>query len=372
MAYKDLKLADPHYDGVYYSDDFKRKRRAFVIRFMHEGKQYKRLVGYDNGNPRMTVKAAWHIRELELNKVKDGYTEPSRSVSFAQVFYTYIESIKALESVAGVANKQYNFKKHIEPYIDNRAISAYGEVFWQSIINRMLTAGCKPTTAQKVKNQISKVYDCAIVHNWAAVNPTEAIKLPKYDDQIEVSITLDESKRLYKTIIENPNPQHRGIFTFLMHGRRLNEVLSLEWTMIDFDKGLYAIPARINKVRRAMQYCITDQLQKVLDDQKALIGILPRSPLVFPSAQGHGAKFKNVKHAWKGICKTAGIEKPLRIHDIRHIIGNLAANNGIDELTLASILGHTNTRITKRYYKVQTETAARGIEKIHLLMKEDE
>ncbi|GHV59155.1 integrase [Campylobacterota bacterium] len=367
MAFGKLILADPRYDGVFYYNDTKRKRKAFVIRFTHEGKQYKRLVGYDNGTPRMTVKAAWQIRELEINKAKDGYTE-SKPVSFNKVFETYLDSIAPIEAQRTIASKKYNHTKHIVPYIDDRAIGAYGEGFWQSIINRMLAAGCKPTTAQKVKNQISKVYDCAIAHKWASVNPTKAIKLPKYDDRVEVSITLEESKRLYKAIIEHTNAQYRGIFTFLLHGRRLNEVLSLEWSMIDFDKGLYAIPARINKVRRAMQYSITALLQKVLDDQKALIGIVPRSPLVFPNA--HGKKFVDLKKVWKGICKTAGIEQHLRIHDIRHIIGNLAANNGIDELTLASILGHTSTRITKRYYQVQAETAARGIEKILGLVKE--
>ncbi|MDR1451673.1 MAG: tyrosine-type recombinase/integrase [Helicobacteraceae bacterium] len=139
------------------------------------------------------------------------------------------------------------------------------------------------------------------------------------------------------------------------------KVLSLTWEMIDLEKGVYYIPASINKARKHMTYRLTPLLIEALKLSPTQAG------LVFPSP-ATGNKISNTKHAWKDICAKAEINKPLRIHDLRHLIGNIGANSGMSEVVLAAILGHTNTRVTKRYYQVQTDVAAEGINKIHSLI----
>ncbi|MDR2152389.1 MAG: site-specific integrase [Helicobacteraceae bacterium] len=360
MAYG--KLVRTQYEGVYsYRDHLDRK--VFVARFMIEGVQRKKTIGYEGDRFNMTAKKAFVIKEELKRRISEGESPTmSKSNTFSVAFELYLENVTPIESKKTVESKVYNYKKHIEPYLTTNApIATIDTAFWQQIINRILRANLAPSTADKIKNMIKKVYDYAISRQWAIKNPATEIKLPKYDDSVEIDLTLEESKRLFRTIVNYLQPLTRGIFIFLLHGRRLNEVLSLTWDMIDVIKGVYYVPAPINKARKNMTYSLTPLLLEALKLSPTQAG------LVFPSPVT-GVKLVNTRRSWKNILAKAEIEKPLRLHDLRHLIGNLAANNGMSEVVLAAILGHTTTRITKRYYRVQTDIAAQGIDKIHKLL----
>ncbi|MDR0664904.1 MAG: tyrosine-type recombinase/integrase [Helicobacteraceae bacterium] len=169
-----------------------------------------------------------------------------------------------------------------------------------------------PTTVDKIKNTIKKIYDYAISSQWATTNPAIRVKLPQYDDRVEVDLTMEESKRLYQTIIHYPHPIFRGVFIFLLHGRRRNEVLSLAWEMIDLDKNIYQIPSAINKARKNMTYRLTPLLLEALRLSPTQTG------LTFPSP-ATGKKIVNTRHIWKDILKKADIQKPMRLHDLRYL-----------------------------------------------------
>ena len=55
----------------------------------------------------------------------------------------------------------------------------------------------------------------------------------------------------------------KNIFTFLLHGRRKDEVLSLTWDMVDLEKRTYSIGYEINKAKKNMTYEITDELYEI-------------------------------------------------------------------------------------------------------------
>ncbi len=52
----------------------------------------------------------------------------------------------------------------------------------------------------------------------------------------------------------------------------------------------------------------------------------------------------------------------MRIHDLRHLIGEISLNNTDNSMeVVAAILGHSSTRPTRRYAKVQQKVAVQGI-----------
>ncbi len=67
----------------------------------------------------------------------------------------------------------------------------------------------------------------------------------------------------------------------------------------------------------------------------------------------------------KVVAQAAGIDKPITTHWARHTGATLLLNAGVDMETVAKILGHTSTKITRSVYaKLLDDTVAREMEKM--------
>jgi len=136
-----------------------------------------------------------------------------------------------------------------------------------------------------------------------------------------------------------------------------------------------------NKVRKRMDYGLSSEL---LDNIIALsdVPLEERSGLIFVARFAGGKISGNGMHThWKKLIKLADegryndkgkyISKTiprsddilsLRIHDIRHMIGNTLVSNGKTLEEVAAVLGHTNTRITQRYSQVRRDVSDRALD----------
>jgi integrase len=241
-----------------------------------------------------------------------------------------------------------------------RPVEQVTEIELQRIINRMLSLNKAPPTADKLKRLLIQVLNLALKKELVKTNHARALRIPKYDDAIQLPLSIEEMRRLYHTIMCWGEPIYRGIFVFLLHGRRVSEVLTLTWGNIDLDSNAYTINSRHNKARKNMTYQLPPALREELCNRLRA----NRNGLIFPSPVT-GKKLVDISKPWRRIKRAAGIEKSLRIHDLRHILGYVGANAGLSEPVLAAILGHSSTKVTKRHYQIRAKTAAIGVEKIH-------
>ena len=66
----------------------------------------------------------------------------------------------------------------------------------------------------------------------------------------------------------------------------------------------------------------------------------------------------------KVVAQTAGVDKPITTHWARHTGATMLLNAGVDMETVAKILGHSSTRITRSTYaKLLDDTVGREMEK---------
>jgi integrase len=104
------------------------------------------------------------------------------------------------------------------------------------------------------------------------------------------------------------------------------------------------------------------------DELLAALRALPSrltSPWVFPNAAGTGplAADSWVRHVFKPALRAAGIRN-FRWKDLRHTYATrLNARNGVGMKTIATLLGHTTTRMTERYTHATADllSAVRGV-----------
>jgi len=130
---------------------------------------------------------------------------------------------------------------------------------------------------------------------------------------------------------------------------------------------VYYIPAKINKVKKNMQYKMTDELYNRLYKifLKECINQNTKYPLgyVFKNPNTN-TRFKNIRYSWLRLLKNSNLPY-IRLHDIRHLLGTYSINFlslPIEHVSFA--LGHTNIEITQKYITVKPQIAKDVIDKV--------
>ena len=288
-------------------------------------------------------------------------------ITLNELFNEYIELIELLQSKQTIRTKIGYYRKHIKELYGDRYINDLKYKDFQILINNLLKSGLKPKTVKNIKDLLQVVYKMAIKLEYTSRNPLLSIELPKFDNKIHFNYSLEYQKSLITAILEFDEPIYKDIFLFLLHGRRLNEVLSIEWDMIDLDKRLYYIPAKINKAKRNMSYKMSSLLYQSLKDRyiqaKSLQNLSYPQGYVFINPKT-GKKFVDIRKAWHRLLKSKNLPHT-RIHDIRHLIGTYSINHlEIPIEKVSHTLGHTSIEITQKYISINPDTAREVCENI--------
>jgi integrase len=297
--------------------------------------------------------------------MKTNFNHNETPLTFNELFDEYLQLMKHTMSEKTFQTKIYYYNKHFKEKYGNIIITDFKFKDAQLFVNELLSKGLQPKTVKNIIDIFKVLYKYAIINEYCEKNPFSYVQLPQFDNRIYFSFTEDEIKRFIKTALNYPDQKFRGVFTFLLHGRRLNEVLSLTWENVDFENEVYFIPPQINKAKKLMAYQMTDLLKEVLQRQKLLNEIeCPTSPYVFPSSVTC-RKIQDIRKQFKKLLSLAKIDKKMRIHDIRHLVATYSINFlGLSVEEVSYTLGHTNIEITQRYINPRAEISKKVIEKI--------
>lgn len=130
----------------------------------------------------------------------------------------------------------------------------------------------------------------------------------------------------------------------LYTGARLNEILQLEWDHVDLEAGTLALPSKKGDGRRA--HPVSTQVLEILEKVPRFEGsrwVLAR----LNDPQRHISK-ELVENAWQRVRHHASVPD-VRIHDLRHTVGTMAAQTGSNSFMISHLLRHKNVTITNRY-----------------------
>ncbi len=286
-------------------------------------------------------------------------------LTFNDLFDEYKTLYKNTLSKQTFDTKVSYYNKHFRQKYGHIIITDFKFKDAQLFVNELLEKGLKPKTVKNIVNDFKVLLNYAIKNDYIQKNVFNYVDIPSFDNRIYFSFTEEEIKRFINAVLNYPELKYRGIFVFLLHGRRLNEVLSLTWENIDFDNEIYFIPPQKNKARRMMKYQMTDLLKDVLYYMQNFKNFkCISSPFIFPSSVTCG-KIKDIRKPFKRLLEFAGIDKKMRIHDIRHLIASYSINYlGLSVEEVSYTLGHTSIEITQRYINPRAEISKKVVEKI--------
>jgi integrase len=300
-------------------------------------------------------------------------------------------------------------KNHIAPAIGKTRIDKITPAHVRRVLTTMEKSGAAPTSCRNAFSTMSAAFRSAEREGHIHRNPCDLMDAPlKGIPDLEV-LTTDEARRLVDAFKNTPDAFLWA--TFLLTGARRGEILGLEWDRmtshyvhdpvsdefvetweldlswqlqrLTWDHGCVSGSSAPTCGYKYGAYCPKRVLEVPNDyEYRHLEGGLyltrPKSragwriiPLVDPLASIlirwrdmappnlHGLMFTEdgrpidpdrATSAWPKVLADTGIDKRVRIHDLRHTAVDLLYAAGVPEHIIILIVGHSN-RLTSRSYR---------------------
>jgi len=141
-------------------------------------------------------------------------------------------------------------------------------------------------------------------------------------------------------------------------GARRGEMFNLEWSDVNFDLQQITIRGATSKRNRTRHIPLNAE---ALDMLKRWRQQCDGQGLVFKGRDG--GRIDNVRKAWAGLLKDAGIEA-FRWHDLRHTFASWLVMRGVDLNTVRELLGHGDIAMTLRYAHLAPEHKAEAVARL--------
>jgi len=182
----------------------------------------------------------------------------------------------------------------------------------------------------------------------ANANPASNIK-PFSERKRQRFLSAVEFKTLFKTLEELEHLKVIGTYQaaairlLVLTGCRLNEILTLEWSSVDFANNRLLLENHKTDKKGAKAIPLNDAAKNILQHIPVIEG--NGYVIVGRNNEGH---LVNLQKPWKRVREAAGLED-VRIHDLRHSFASAAASAGIPLQIIGGMLGHSSPQTTARY-----------------------
>lgn len=222
-----------------------------------------------------------------------------------------------------------------------------------------------PTNANRMLSLFSKMLSLAEVWGYRPDHSNPCRHIKKYpENKRERFLSQEEIIRLQQVLFEEESQKIEmpsvlcAIRLLLLTGCRLNEILTLRWKEVDFEKKcLFLSDSKVGKRTVYLSPQAIDLLSSISSSCKE-----KDNPYVI-TGKKHGAHLINLQKPWRRIRKKVGLEE-VRIHDLRHTFASVAAANGLSLPIIGALLGHTQTQTTARYAHLVGKPMLEAVERI--------
>lgn len=214
---------------------------------------------------------------------------------------------------------------------------------------------------------LKSAFQKAVQWNYLDSNPLEKIKLPKIPQNKPVFISDIEFKQI---ISYETNNTLKDIYLFAFYsGCRINEILNLKWSSINFSERTISIrnnetfttkskKERIIPINNCLLENLKNRLPKVSKINNENYVFVNKSGLKFrPDTVSKWFK-KNVIEASKKI----PLDNSIHFHSLRHSFASCLVQRGVSIYEVSKLLGHSDIKVTEIYAHLKPENLRNAVE----------
>ncbi len=276
-------------------------------------------------------------------KIKPVVVEVKRT--FKDDFDAYIKDISLTARPASIKNFESSYKNWLAGRWKTSEDVTIDSI--QELVHDMVEKGRSGNTIRNVLAPLKVFIDI----KWKDIKVPDMAKKRTFNWKMPEIKKLTKAMRDYERTFTNTTQigkgyQMKGIFEFLLRGRRVNEVLTLKYSDIDFEAGIYTIRAENSKSGSDQEFTLDEALISKIPEQK--------SDFLFDTSA------VTVRRHFALLLKDLKLPS-IHVHDIRHMVATTALNSGAQIADVSRMLGHSNIRTTEERYVTKTaEMASRA------------
>ncbi len=268
---------------------------------------------------------------------------------------------------------------HIEPDLGHLRLDALTPAVLRSWMTRKTTQPSRlgrplsDRTRQLIHAVLRKALNDAVRDGLLPRNPLDVVKAPKVSRRVASPLSSQDVSALLRSA------ENDRLFPLLVlmlgTGARPGEALAAAWSQLDLDQGRWLIDrtltrlpsrgdtstrlgfARTKTPASEATVVLPQAAVVVLRQHRAqqaaerLAAELWRDPdLVFTTALGTPLDPRNVLRQLKVLASDAGIERNVRLHDLRHTAASGLLAEGVDITVTSKLLRHTRLATTSDIY----------------------
>jgi integrase len=390
--------------------------KTYVLKYVFEGQQRWYTIG-KHGSPFTPDTARTEALKLlgqsktEIDPVASRKAERHAGIIVADLCDTYLAAVKAgrvltksnrPKKASTVATDHGRIERHIKPLLGKRRVREVTKEDIRHFLHDVadgktaadVTTG-KPRgraivvggqgTATRTVGLLGGIFGFAVQEGMRADNPVRGVKRFA-DNEAERFLSLDEFERLGATLSlaetewlryeearvawdragkqGSPPKRNRSaenpfalaaIRMLVLTGCRKSEVLEMRWDWVDLVNGYLRLPdSKTGKKAvplSAPAVQILEALPRLSSNHHVFVG------------QKDGAHLVGLGKIWERIRLAAKLPG-VRLHDLRHSFASVGAAGGDSLLMIGALLGHRDTKTTKRYAHLGNDPVRRVADRI--------
>lgn len=282
--------------------------------------------------------------------------------TFAEVAAEFLLASQQKRTLEDIQRRVGRLYDHFGPDIVMEELA--GKDVREFIAARQLD-GVKPATINRELSDLSAMINHAIEQlEWPMSNPVRGRKLKEPEGRVRW-ITHSEADRLVATAKTQRSGERLADFILLglNTGARMNELLKMSWSRVDFNNALLHLEGEDNKSAKRRSVPLNDAATAALKRRWMWVSkTCPHSEWVF--AKTDGERLGCIREGFKSACKTARI-KNFRIHDLRHTCASWMVSEGVPLMDVKEVLGHSTIKMTEKYAHLAPHRARDAVNQLH-------
>lgn len=305
------------------------------------------------------------------NKTKDTLAVLDiENLTFAEYHKIWFKNYVELKLKKQTICNYHNASLRVLAAFGDMPLSAITPTHCQKLVSNLHEAGLSVSTIKRHILVLSGVLGYAVKKRLLDYNVASTVDFPKQPRKTKNIYTIEEVKEFLEALNRESekNMIFIAFFTLAIYtGARRGELLGLTWKDIDFEKHLVSISKAYyyssyhkenyidttktvssERTIKISEKC-TFVLKKLYQWKKDNNIICDESSYLFSKPTGKIIDVRSPIRFLKTFCKKNGLRETT-IHGFRHLAASIMIAEGVDVVSVQSVLGHSSPNTTLNIY----------------------